>query len=154
MCYRNSNSLICLLAGAMAAAMLFAVGCGKKAMPVAPNRIAPAAVSNFKGELKEGRVLLTWSLPGKSDDKSGVTQSVPVAEVRVYRSKLSLAAGGCKHCPPRFEVIAKLAPVSGGTGGMRFSDTLETGFRYTYKVVLIGENDVMSPDSDLLDVTY
>jgi hypothetical protein len=150
----NSNSPICLLVGAIAIAMLFAVGCGKKAMPIPPNRIAPAAVSNFKGELKEGRVLLAWSLPGKSDDTSGVMQSVPVVEVRVYRSKLSLAEGGCKNCPPQFEAIAKLAPASGGTRAMRYNDAVERGFRYTYKIVLVGENDVMSPDSDLLDVTY
>jgi hypothetical protein len=150
----NSNSLVCLLAGAMAVVILFVTGCGKKAMPVPPNRIAPAAVSNFKGELKDGRVLLTWFLPERLGDKSGVTQNVPLTEVMVYRSKLSLEGGGCKNCPPRFEAIAKLAPAAGGKGTMRYSDTLERGFRYTYKVVLVGENDVVSPDSDLLDISY
>jgi len=151
---RASNPLICLLAGVMAFAVLFAVGCGKKAMPAPPNRIAPTAVSNFKGQLKEGQVLLTWSLPEPAGEKSDLTLNVPLTEVIVYRSKLPLEAGGCKNCPLRFEPIAKLAPPSGGKGGMRYSDKLERGFRYTYKIILVGENDAVSPDSDLLDVTY
>jgi hypothetical protein len=138
----------------MAVAMLFAVGCGKKALPIPPNRIAPAPVLNFKGELKEGQVLLAWSLPEQPAETSNGKRNVALAAVLVYRSKLPVEAGGCKNCPPRFELIAKLAPPPGGVGAMRYSDTLQKGFRYTYKVVLVGENDVAGPDSDLLDVTY
>jgi hypothetical protein len=154
MLLRHSKSPIGLSVGAIVLAMLFAIGCGKKAMPIPPNRIQPAPVSNFKGELKEGRVLLSWSLPVRPGDKSDMTENVPLAAAWVYRSKVPMTEGDCKNCPPRFEVIAKLKPASGGKRAMRYSDMLETGFRYTYKVVLIGENDVMSRDSDLLDITY
>lgn len=145
---------ICFWAGMMAFLVLLASGCGKKAMPVPPNRISPAAVTNFKGQLTEGQVLLSWRLPELTGEKSGVALNGPSAVVMVYRSKLSLEAGGCKNCPLRFEPIATLSPPPGARGEMRYADKLERGFRYTYKIVLVGENDVVSPDSDLLDVTY
>jgi hypothetical protein len=146
--------LICFWAGIMAFLVLMAPGCGKKAMPVPPNRITPAAVTNFKGQLAEGQVQLSWRLPEPAGEKAGVTRSISSVGVMVYRSKLPLEAGGCKGCPLRFEPIATLTPPSGGKGAMRYDDKLERGFRYTYKIVLVGENDAVSPDSDLLDITY
>lgn len=149
-----ARALACLFSAVMTLSVLFMPGCGKKAMPVPPNRIMPPAVSSFKGELTEGQVKLTWSLPGPTGEKTDIRTAVPLAGVLVYRSRLPLEEGGCKNCPLRFEPVAKLAPPSGDTRKMGYSDRLEKGFRYTYKIVLVGENDAVSPDSDLLDLIY
>jgi hypothetical protein len=138
----------------MAFLVFLAPGCGKKGMPAPPNRVAPAAVTNFKGQLTEGQLELSWRLPEGAGETSGPMWNVPPAGVMVYRSKLPLEAGGCQNCPLRFEPIASLAPPPGGKGQMRYGDKLDRGFRYTFKIVLVGENDAVSPDSDLLDITY
>jgi hypothetical protein len=150
----DHRAVSCFRAGLMAFLVLLAPGCGKKGMPVPPNRITPPAVTDFKGQLTEGQLELRWRLPEGAGEKSGPMRNVSPAEVMVYRSKLPLEAGGCKNCPLRFEPIASLAPPSGGKGAMRYGDKLERGFRYTYKIVLVGENSALSPDSDLLDITY
>lgn len=148
------RALTVLLPALLTLSVLFALGCGKKAMPAPPNRTMPPAVSDFRGELSDGRVKLSWSLSGRAGETADAKPAVPLAEVRVYRSRLPIEEGGCKNCPLPFEPLARLAPPSGGTGKMGYSDRLDRGFRYTYKIVLVGENDAVGPDSDLLDLTY
>jgi hypothetical protein len=139
-----------LLVGILAAGLLLSFGCGKKAMPSAPNQAPPTAVSDLKGDLKENQIVLTWSLPQPAQTK----KSISLSSIVIYRSKLPIEGGNCKNCPLRYEPLLTLAPPTKGGSPMRYMDKLESGHRYTYKVILFGENEVKSPDSNIVDITY
>lgn len=137
-----------LLAGTLAVAVIVTAGCGKKDMPVAPNRQVPPPVVNLDGNIDGGRMVLDWTLPPLTDEDAALD------DVRVYRSKIPLADGDCKNCPLRFEQIATIPPAEGTVQTMRYIDPMESGFRYTYKVNLTFENGALSPPSNVISVTY
>jgi len=74
----------------------------------------------------------------------------------IYRSKQSLSAPECKDCPILFTRIATV-PYTGETPGtekITFSDTLEKGFRYIYKVTVFSKSGLTSGDSNSVSFTH
>jgi len=74
----------------------------------------------------------------------------------IYRSKQSLSTPECKDCPIFFTRIATV-PYTGETPGteeITYSETLETGFRYIYKVTVFSKSGLTSGDSNTVSFTY
>jgi hypothetical protein len=134
---------ILLLLGIVGILGLLTSGCGKKAMPIAPHRIPPPRVSDLKGSLKGGQVMLSWTVPANEARRAGL----PLTAV-VYRSKLPLKGGGCERCPLRFEPVERLPVPAGAAPKMQYTQRVETGFRYTYQVVLMGEHHMAGDPSN------
>lgn len=113
-----------LLAGVLVA------GCGVKAPPRPPERKPPAAVRDLSGGIADGAVILRWGIPpaGKTAGEA--------AGFAVYRSKTPLSEAECRDCPLTFTQVAQatVTPSDREAGGMTFSEPLEKGFRYRYKL--------------------
>lgn len=136
-----------ILAGLLGMLMLIILGCGVKAMPVAPGQTLPAPVRDLTGKITGDQATLSWTIPAKEKKNAWIP-----AAVVVYRSRVALKDGDCDHCPLKFDPIAKLSIPGGVAPKMQYVDMLETGFRHTYKVVLIGADEERGEDSNLFAV--
>jgi hypothetical protein len=126
------------------------ISCGKKGPPRPPQRRSPPAVKDLSYVVDNRIVELSWTVEG-ADDRS---VSVPVG-YKVFRSKLSAAESNCEKCPIRFEEIAdvpvqmKRSEKSKPTR-LRFTEVLEPGYRYIYKVIAYDKEGESSADSNII----
>lgn len=124
--------------------------CGIKGPPRLPRREDPPAVVDLSHRLENQLVVLTWSVPRKEnrrqDDLAGFT---------VYRSKVTLSEAECNNCPIQFEAIGDVPLIEkDGSEQLKFSDTLEAGYRYIYLVRGYGKRQMISADSNLVKFVY
>ena len=121
--------------------------CGVKTDPVPPNQAPPPAVADLTGELEKNRVTLTWSVP------PGDAGAAAVGGFRVLRAKEAITDDPCQDCSPRFFQVRDLAffPVSGSLPegrDMVYSEDVEKGFIYKFKVVAYSPNGVEGEGSN------
>jgi hypothetical protein len=97
--------------------------------------------------------MLTWSIPREKEkvisDPSGFI---------VHRSKMPLSESDCKNCPVLFKRVADIpievkASERLEKGSMTYTETLEKGYRYIYKVIGYTKG-VTSSDSNYVDFIY
>ncbi len=131
--------------------VFWALSCGKKGPPVPPRAVPPPAVPMLSMELEGDELTLIWTAPEGSrrvlSDLGGFF---------IYRSKQSVSAPECKDCPILFTRIG-IVPYEGqspGTETITFSETLEKGFRYIYKVTVYSKSGLISGDSNLVSFTH
>jgi predicted small lipoprotein YifL len=139
-----------LLLTTAAIGLLVLTGCGVKGPPRPPQMTPPPPVTDLQGRVEDGRALLTWTLPGR-----GLRREMEVTGFRVYRSRTPLAEGDCPTCPLRFEQAAELmSPGREARAAMTFSEALQPGYQYTYKVVGFGAGDARFDDSNLVELVF
>ncbi len=125
-------------------------GCGRKLPPSPPDLIPPAAVEDLSQEVQEGRAVLTWSLPQVQKNKFA-----RAAGFKIFRARQDRAEAECSTCPLRFKLIGNLPVQTESPGSrMRFSEPLEAGFKYVYKVVGYSGENVSAKDSNVVSVDY
>ena len=130
------------------------VGCGKKGPPRPPQRRSPPAVKDLSYTIDNQIVELSWTVEG-ADDRA---TSAPVG-YKVFRSKLSAAESNCEKCPIRFTEFAdvpiqmKSSEKSKPTR-LRFTETLEPGYRYIYKVIAYDRDGESSQDSNTVEFDH
>ncbi len=78
-------------------------GCGQKGPPVSLDRIVPKATTDLEASVREGRVILEWSLPQENTDGSKL---VDLRGFKVLRG--SFEGEECKGCPERLAPIAEV----------------------------------------------
>ena len=123
-------------------------GCGKKGHPRPPQRQSPPAVNDLSYAVDNQIVELSWTVQG-ADNRSA---SDPVGS-KIFRSKLSAEESRCETCPIRFAEIADV-PIqmkrseTSKPMRMRFTEVLEPGYRYIYKVIVYDEDGMGSKDSN------
>jgi hypothetical protein len=69
------------------------------------------------------------------------------------------AETGCTRCPVQFSEVAKLSVQARRSGEsepapMQFSETVDPGYHYIYKVVTTNEKGALGPDSNHVDFDY
>ena len=148
----SAGVLVILALSITWAAMIW--GCGKKGPPVPPLRYRPAAVEDLSYELTDGGVLLTWTIAPAGDPKRS-----PVAGCIVYRSKRALTDTGCTDCSAGFKKLAEVAVPKDASGKTRpqrlvFSDPLDIGFEYAYRVTCSTEAGASGDESNLVRFEY
>ena len=125
-------------------------GCGKKTLPVPPHAEPVPAVSDLSHEIDGAQVTLTWTVPGKVQQGS-----FGEGEMILSRARTKLADGPCTGCPLVFQRIAVLPfPWAGAGTRPSYSEGLEHGFRYTYRVVLHMDGGRSSGSSNLAAFDY
>jgi hypothetical protein len=129
---------------------LAGVSCGKKAPPRPPGREeAPAAVGHISKVIRGDTLSLTWDpVAGKEKD---------IAGFYVYRSKMRLTDSDCRSCPVLFERVAVIPKLGQGTGAAtlrpyEYQETLESGYRYSYKVAPYSQSGLTGKESDPVEV--
>lgn len=118
------------------------MACGRKGPPIPPRYVAPPAVSDLQYQISGETVTLTWTI-----SETGMKPTYAVSGSNVYRLKTPLDSDVCPECPLVFTFVKKY-PLKSGTAQHR--ETLERGFRYTYKIVIIDEANKEGPDSNLV----
>ncbi|MDH3799836.1 MAG: hypothetical protein OES70_14410 [Desulfobacterales bacterium] len=140
-------ALVLVLAGSS----LLWIGCGKKGPPRPPRQPLPLAVKDLDYVVHNNIVKLSWTVPGKEESRS----AAPPAAVKVFRSRMSAEDASCENCPIRFAVSAdipvykqrsdKSKPIR-----MSYSEFVETGYHYVYKVTVFDENGIGGKDSNIV----
>jgi hypothetical protein len=127
-----------------AALLLLAAGCGKKAPPVAPQPRPLSAVTDLKGILDQGHVRLVWT---HRPDNWYVKAYV------VLRAQRGLSQPVCDDCPRVFQKVGTISlakPLRDQEQTLDFSQSLATGFSYTFSVRPIHGSGAQGPDSNLV----
>jgi len=129
-------------------------GCGKKGPPRPPRRPSPPAVKDLSYAIDNRIVELSWTIQG-ADDRSA---SSPVG-YKVFRSKLSAQDSSCEKCPIRFVEVGDVMVESKGPDKskplkMRFTELIEPGYRYIYKVIAYDKNGEGRKDSNFVQFDY
>ena len=129
-------------------------GCGQKSRPRPPELRSPPAVEDLSYSIDSQNVELSWTVKS-ADDRFA---SLPV-RCKILRSKLSAEESNCEKCPIQFTAIGdipiemKRAEKPESTR-MRFSEVLEPGYRYIYKVIVYDEDGHAGKDSNSVQFDY
>jgi hypothetical protein len=138
----------------LAGISLLWLGCGKKGPPRPPPQTLPAAVKDLSYQIDNDMVKLKWTVTGTNDH----SPSYPAA-VKLFRFKQSAEESSCERCPIRFSEIADL-PVQLKRSGqsesstMSFTEVLERGYRYIYKVIVYNRDGLGSKDSNPVEFSF
>ena len=132
-----------LLAGASLLWLFPLSACGKKGPPVPPGYVEPAASSDLRYEIKGTSVVLRWTVTRPSAE-GGVQRA---ASAKIYRSKETAADAACTDCPLMFSLVEAIPCES---DEMTYTETLEPGRRYAFKVVLVDSSGRESADSNVV----
>ena len=151
--YKNFNAHLILHFSILIIFVLLVLGCGKKAPPVPPRQAKPPTINDLRASIDGGTLKLTWAIPREKgtiiSDLSGFI---------VYRSKMLLSGSDCKNCPVPFKRVADIPYEVSASGYMKkgnstYTETLEKGYRYIYKVIVYRKG-VTSRDSNYVDLIY
>jgi len=139
-------ALLLVLAGSS----LLWIGCGKKGPPRPPQRPLPPVVRDLAYTVQNDIVKLSWTVPG-TESRS----AAPPAAVKVFRFRLSAEEADCKKCPIRFALtgdipIFKKRSEKSKPTRMSYTEFVETGYRYIYKVIVFDENGTGGKDSNIV----
>lgn len=125
-------------------------GCGVKAPPRPPKRLPPAVVTDLTGVMKRDIMNLMWGIPPREDETGEAVAFV------VYRAKTPVEEAECIDCPLIFTQAAQVSvtPSDRRSGRMSFSEPLQKGYRYRYKVRSMDAFGVGSDDSNTFSIDY
>jgi hypothetical protein len=121
--------------------------CGKKGPPVSFDRVVPKAIMDLRASVREGRVILQWSLPRENTDGSDLSD---LTGFKVLRASLD---GECKGCPERFVPIADVDLAPGGNHWIEANRViwadkgLRAGKKYLYRVLAFNRRGHSSQES-------
>jgi len=147
---KRLTAFIWMLAGLS----LLWVGCGKKGPPRAPQRPLPPVVKDLAYTVHNDTVELSWTVVGTDDHSAS-----PPATVKVFRSRLPLDEAGCESCPIRYSVSGDI-PIQMAqwqkepTIKMSYTEFLEPGYRYYYKVTCYDEYGIGGKDSNVIQFDH
>ena len=120
--------------------------CGRKLLPIQPGVLPPPTAADLAYEMRGSEIILLWTVPIYHQDKERA-----VAGFKVLRARQTMAEAQCQTCPAPFQTIGDVL-ASGKTSGsrLRFRDTLEPGFTYSYKLKPYTADDVVGKDSNVV----
>ncbi len=129
-------------------------GCGKKGPPKPPTVSMPPGVNDLAYRISGSALELIWSIPVPNEEAR-----LPVTGFLIYRSQESVLEEACTDCPIRFKIIGDVPVRRSGSGqigepAITFTETIETGYRYVYKVYAYSRNGVRSETSNLVEFTF
>jgi hypothetical protein len=123
----------------------FLISCGKKGPPLPPREKPLPAITDLKEEIQNGQLTLTWT----------VSTVKRASGFYVYRSKTGVSEPECKDCPVLFTRLADI-PITRGVGEEKtfmYTETVEKGYRYIYKVTVYSQAGLVSSDSNYVEFT-
>ncbi len=126
------------------------VGCGVKTPPVPPRSEPPPAVTDLAGTIEGDTIRLRWTLPAWEPDQD------ELVGFRIYRSRIPLSEVFCEDCPITFDLIDEV-PITREnreTGIMTYTDRLEKGNRYIYRILPTTEQGLIGPESNVIRFTH
>ena len=129
-------------------------GCGKKGPPEPPTGSKPPRVRDLGYGISKNTLKLSWTIP-QPDEKAQLS----ISGFIIFRSQQSLIERECPNCPILFKTIGDV-PVRGPGPGqpgeplIRFTETIEPGYRYIYKVNGYSADGIRSRNSNFVEFTF
>lgn len=125
-------------------------GCGVKTPPVPPQLEPPPAVTDLAGTIEGDTIQLSWTIPAWESDEDDL------AGFRIYRSRISLSEVFCEDCPITFTLIDKVSITRANRQAeiMTYTDRLEKGNRYIYRILPVTELGLTGPESNVIRFTH
>jgi fibronectin type 3 domain-containing protein len=130
------------------------VACGKKGSPISYDRIVPKAITDLGASVREGRVILQWSLPGENMDGSDLVDLVGFKVLRGHPEE------GCEGCPERLVPVAEVDLAPGvdhwiEANRVFWSDKgLRAGKKYLYRVLAFNRRGHFSQESNRVELQW
>lgn len=125
--------------------------CGKKGPPVAPDLKPLPGIENLRAEVSLNVVMLQWEF----SDLDAV--SAPDG-FQVYRSRKRIEDADCRDCPDIFRKAADVTARVGFTRGLSrrltWSEPIEPGHVYLYKVMAYTDHGQTGEWSNTVEVMY
>jgi hypothetical protein len=132
-------------AGALAAS-IFAIGCGVKSPPIAPERAVPERIVGLSATSEKNGVLLSWERP---DHTAGGGKMRDLGSFEIDRAENSGAFQALIEIPvtdqDRFQQQRKFTYLDGGA---------EAGHRYRYQVISSTLDSYRSDPSNEAEITH
>jgi predicted small lipoprotein YifL len=143
---KKAATAIALMAMIWLAATIIIGGCGKKGPPEPPSGNKPPPVRDLAYSVTEKTIKLSWTIP-KTTEKA----KSPVAGFLIYQFQQSAHEKECPSCPVIFKVVGDV-PARGqpGVTPLVYTQTIELGYRYIYKVKAYDVGGVGSKDSNFV----
>jgi hypothetical protein len=120
-------------------------GCGKKAKPIPKGLPIPSAISDLKGDVRDGVLFLSFSIPKKNED---ATELQSLGGFRIVKS--------CGGCGGGFELWKNIAMTDKqgftirGNKIYTYDNDLREGFDYGYKVFAYTDKGATSNASNMV----
>ena len=151
--YSYHTWLMCLILTIGGISSLW-LGCGKKGPPRPPKRPLPLAVEDLRFAIQGDIVELSWTHPATSGDNA----SRP-ASIKVFRALVSSEDIECENCPLRFETVAEIPIYAKASREehsriFRYTEKIEPGYRYTYKVIVFDKYGIGSKNSNVVQFDH
>ena len=132
------------------AATIIIGGCGKKGPPVPPSGNKPPSVRDLAYGLTGNTLKLSWSIPQTTEKAKS-----PVAGFLIFRSQQSAPDRECSNCQVIFKEVGDV-PVRGQprVAPLVFTQTIELGYRYIYKVKAYDDGGIAGKDSNFVQFHF
>ncbi len=129
-------------------------GCGKKGPPEPPTGSRPPRVRDLGYGISQNTIKLSWTVP-QPDEKA----QLAITGFLIFRSQQSVLEKDCPNCPILFKTVGDV-PVRGpgpgqpGEPPITYTETIERGYRYIYKVNGYSADGLRSQNSNLVEFTF
>ena len=129
-------------------------GCGKKGPPKPPTGSMPPSIRDLAHSISNNTVELSWTIP-QPDEKA----RLPITGFLIYRSQQPELEAACPNCPILYKNIGDVparGPGSDPSGkiAITFTQTIEPGYRYVYKVNGYSTDGIRSKSSNIVEFTF
>jgi hypothetical protein len=129
-------------------------GCGKKGPPEPPSGNKPPAVRDLGYSITENTIKLSWTIPETTEKAKSA-----VAGFLIYRYQQPAYERECPGCPVNFQQVGdvparRAKSDNSAAPPLVFSQTIEIGYRYIYKVNAYDDRGIGSRDSNLVQFMF
>lgn len=107
-------------------------------------------MTDLAGTIEGDTIQLSWTIPAWESDEDDL------AGFRIYRSRISLSEVFCEDCPITFTLIDKVSITRANRQAeiMTYTDRLEKGNRYIYRILPVTELGLTGPESNVIRFTH
>jgi hypothetical protein len=127
-------------------------GCGKKGPPEPPSGNKPPRVRDLGYGISGNTIKLSWTIPPTTEKAKS-----PVAGFLIYRFQQPASEKECPNCPIIFTQVGDLPARGAGQPGaapLVFTQTIESGYRYIYKVKVYDDEGIPGRDSNFVQFRF
>ncbi|MEA2061693.1 MAG: hypothetical protein U9P10_14560 [Thermodesulfobacteriota bacterium] len=119
------------------------MGCGRKAMPKPPLSAMPSPPSDLSFHLDTSGVTLEWRHTGKNKDL------YTDRGFEIFRAEKNISGDACVGCPIKFKKRGSVDMTA-----HTYSEDLERGYRYYYRIRFFAGKNIFSRYSETIQFEF
>jgi predicted small lipoprotein YifL len=147
---KKAATAVVLVAMIWLTAAFLTASCGKKGPPQPPSGNKPPPVTDLAYSVTGSTIKLSWTIPPTTDKAKS-----PAAGFLIFRYQQPVYERECPSCPVIFRQVGDV-PARGqpGVTPLVFTQTIELGYRYIYKVKAYDNGGIPSRDSNFVQFIF